>query len=517
MSILIKTIVQKNHYLDSIFLMNATNTMMQVDGVKDVVLVMGTEMNKTVLEEAGALTPEANNASANDLVISLDIEDESVAEIALKSFNDLLSFDVKSEDKEISYPSLKYAKDTVPESNLAFISVPGEYAAQEARNAISQGLNTFIFSDNVSLEDEVDLKQQAEGKGLLVMGPGCGTSVINGVSIGMMSSINKGDVGIVGASGSGIHEIAALLDQQGKGITQAIGTGGRDLSKEVGGITMIKGFQYLQQDKRTKVIVLVSKPPHPETARKIFKLVKESTKPVVIFFLGGDTKEIEESGAYCATTLEEAALIAGKLVDNKNIDKGNFIEKCKSELMEMAKEEKSKLNSEQKYIKGLFCGGTHCEEAILMIQDMVDELYSNISFGNSIKLESAKNSIKHSLIDMGDEEFTKGKPHPVMDPSVLKERIIKEGNDPETAVILLDILLGYGAHEDPVSTIEDTIKDLKKKIKEERRYLSIVASLCGTYSDPQNFEKQKDKLENLGVKVLKSNSQAALLSGLIVL
>jgi succinyl-CoA synthetase alpha subunit len=353
-------------------------------------------------------------------------------------------------------------------------------------------------------------------KGLLVMGPGCGTSVINHVSIGMMSKIREGNIGIVGASGSGIHQIATLIDRQGFGISQAIGTGGRDLSKEVGGITMGQGIHFLQNDENTEVMVLVSKPPAPSTAEKIFGLVKNSAKPVVIFFLGGDQRQIREAGAHGALTLEEAAMKAIKLANHEAIPSENFIEKCKTELALRAAKEKGRLSPDQKYLRGLFCGGTHSEEAILLLQDMIEDLHANVSFGNCQKLANPHTSIKNTLIDMGDEEFTKGKPHPVIDPSILKERLWKEGSDPEVAVILFDLLLGYGAHPDPVGTIEETLAAIRRKAEEEGRYLSIVASVCGSIQDPQGFEEQKRRMEALGISVLPSSAQATILSGLII-
>ena len=377
-------------------------------------------------------------------------------------------------------------------------------------------MNVFIFSDNVPLPDEVALKRTAREKGLFVMGAGCGNSVINGVSIGLMSRIARGNIGIVGASGSGIHEISMLLDHMGLGISQAIGVGGRDLSGEVGGITMTQGLNYLRDDEATKVIVLVSKPPHPETMGKILGLVRECRKPVVVFFLGGDPNLVREAGAYAPSTLEEAAEMAAKLSRGEEPADTDFIGKCGNELAETAIREKELLSPKQKYVRGLFCGGTHNEEAILMLKGMAPDLHANVRFGNCIFLDNPRVSIGNSLVDMGDEEFTKGRPHPVMDPSILKDRLIKEGTDPEVAVVLFDLLLGYGAHADPVGTIEDALSYIQDKAKAGGRHICLVASLCGTDKDTQGFDNQKQRLEALGVRVLKSNSRAAILSGLIV-
>lgn len=514
---MIKTVVKRNCYLDSIFLMNTAKEVMRIEGVRDAILLMGTDMNKTVLKEVGGLTPEAMAASPTDLIVSLELDDAERFPGVLAALEERLSGGGrKQSEEERTYPSLDRAIDAAPEANLAFISVPGEYAAQEARTALNRGLNAFIFSDNVPLEEEVELKQLASGKGLWVMGPGCGTAVINQVSVGMMSAIRPGCIGIVGASGSGIHQIASLLDRRGFGISQAIGTGGRDLSQEVGGITMSQGIRFLEGDPDTKVIVLVSKPPAPSTAGKIFGLVRGLTKPVVIFFLGGDQRQIREAGAHGASTLEEAASMAIMLAGGEQIPPGSFIEKVKGDLAPQAAEEKARLTPGQKYVRGLFCGGTHSEEAILLLQGMVEDLHANVAFGNCRKLASPHSSVKNSLIDMGDEEFTRGKPHPVIDPSILKERLLKEGSDPEVAVILFDMLLGYGAHGDPAGTIEETLASMRRRAAEEGRHLSIVASLCGSTRDPQGFDEQKRRLEAAGVTVLPSSAQAALFSGLII-
>ena len=513
---MIKTIIRENNYMDSIFLMTVSREINKINGVKNAVVVMGSDMNKTVLKEFGGLTKEAAATTPNDLIISVDIESEDLSTTIEQKINELIlkkSFSVS--DAEVNYRTLFMAADANPEANLTIISVPGEFAAQEIRNTLQRGMNAFVFSDNVPLEEEVELKNFAKEKGLLVMGPGCGTAVINGISIGLMSKVRKGSIGIVGASGSGIQEIAVLVHNYGEGITQAIGTGGRDLSLDVGGITMLQGIEYLAEDPDTKVIVLVSKPPHPKTAKKIYEALPKK-KPIVIFFLGGDPEEIRKTGAYAATSLEEAAYLAVALTRDETIQQTNFISDCKAELMELAAQEKAKLLPTQKYLRGLFCGGTHSEEAVLMLQDLVPDLYSNIHFGKVSPLISRHISIKNTLIDMGDEEFTKGRPHPVMDPSILCDRLLKEAEDPQTAVILFDLLMGHGAHKDPVGTLESTFHEIREKTSKEGRNISIICSVCGTDIDPQNCESQIKQLSELGVHVMPSNSRAAILSGLIL-
>lgn len=516
---MIQTLIKQNNYMDSIFLMRAGKEIGQLAGIKKAVVVMGTELNKTVLAEFGALDDRTKRAGTNDLIVAVDA-DEEVLDAVEVCLEELLAAKVKpaEEDKAEAYVSVQDAAEADPDLNLAVISLPGEFAAYEGIKALKLGMHVFMFSDNVPLEDELEMKRIGREKGLLVMGPGAGTAVIDNISIGLMSKVRRGRIGIVAASGSGLQEVAMLVHNWGEGISQAIGTGGRDLSKEVGGSTMLMGMDFLKKDPDTDVIVLISKPPHPDTMAKMFEAVKVLGKPCVIFFLGGAPEQIRESGAWYASTLEEAAKLAVALVRGEAVEQGDFTATLCRELEPVAKREAALLDKsgEQKYLRGLFCGGTHSEEAVLLLQDFLPDLYSNLRFGKVRMLENRHISVKNCLVDMGDEEFTVGRPHPVMDPSILKERLLQEGTDPETAVLLFDVLLGYGVHEDPVGTFVDTLQEIRNKNTEAGRYVSMVASVCGTDLDPQNYAQQKKRLEDLGVLVLESNGRAALLAGLIV-
>lgn len=347
------------------------------------------------------------------------------------------------------------------------------------------------------------------------MGPGCGTALINGIAVGLMSSVNRGAIGVVGASGSGLQEIASLVHREGLGISQAIGTGGRDLSESVGGVTMLQGLKFLEADKSTEVIVLVSKPPAEKTMKVILQEVSVCRKPVVINFLGGDEESIRRAGAIPAFTLEDAALKAVSLVKGVSVPSYNAAQR-KERLRALADEERRKLTSSQKYLRGLFCGGTHCEEAILILREFINnDVYSNVPLESCIQLKDVKTSHCHSIIDMGGEEFTIGKPHPVIDPSMVKDRLLKEGADSEVAVVLLDIILGYGAHSDPAGVVCGAIHDIKEKARQDGRHLSVVVSVCGTDRDPQGLALQEEKLRQSGAIVMPSNAQASILSALI--
>jgi succinyl-CoA synthetase alpha subunit len=493
-----------------------TKRIMKIEGVANAVVVMGTEMNKTVLAEFGGLTPEAQAASPNDLVVALDLADEAAIGQVMACLTGIQGGKTEAAPKDDAYLTLRLAAEAEPEANLAIISVPGEFAGQEARAALFRGMNVFIFSDNVPIAEEVELKQLAEERGLFVMGPGCGTSVINNISIGVMSKVRKGRIGIVGASGSGIHEIAIQIHRSGLGVSQAIGTGGKDISREVGGSTMIRGLRFLEEDSGTDVIVIVSKPPHPDTMAKVLAEVGKCRKPVVVFFLGGRRGQIEGAGAHCAETLEQAADMAVRLAKGEALPGGDYLAECRRELSAQALAERKKLNPGQRYLRAIFCGGTHSEEAVLMLQDMVPTLHSNLSFGKVRQLANRHVSVENSLVDMGDEEFTKGRPHPVMDPSILNERLMKEGADPEVAVILFDLLFGHGIHRDPVGAIEGSLRAIREKSASEGRYVSMVASLCGTDLDIQGVEDQRKRLQDLGVLIQTGNAKAALLAGLIL-
>ena len=278
-----------NCYMDSILILSVSRELMKLPGVRKAVAVMATDMNKTVVDEFGGTTPAVAAAGANDLIISLDCEDEGVMSAAEDKVRELASgkASAQSAAAELEYRSLAAAKKALPEANICTISLPGEYAGAEARTALANDMNLFIFSD-MDEDEELELKRIAHEKGLFVMGPGAGTAVVNGLSIGLMSKIRRGRIGIVAASGSGLQEVAVLVHQLGEGISQAIGVGGHDLSQKVGGIMFLQAMDYFASDPDTEVLVLVSKPPHPDTARKIYAVMRMSEANVEALLAGED-------------------------------------------------------------------------------------------------------------------------------------------------------------------------------------------------------------------------------------
>jgi succinyl-CoA synthetase alpha subunit len=392
------------------------------------------------------------------------------------------------------------------------ISTPGQFATREAMRALNAGKHVMVFSSDVPIEDEVKLKQLGSQRGLLVMGPDCGTAIMCGIGLGFSNVVRSGAVGIVGAAGTGIQEVASLLDEVG--ITHAIGTGSHDLSDAVGGVTMLAGLQALEADERTKVIVLISKPPSPQVARKILDAVKGLKKPVVVDFIGGDPKVIEDAGAIPATTLEDAAMKAMAVLRGQTFKETKFA-LSEKKIREMVEKETELLTAEQKYIRGLFSGGTLCSEAQLLLKDLIGDVYSNVPLKPELKLPDVHESKSHTCVDMGTEEFVRGVPHPMIDFRFRRERMIKEAKDPETAVILLDVVLGVGANPDPAGELVVAIKEAKETAEKDGRYLPVVASVCGTAGDPQGLAAQQKKLGEAGVVVMPSNAQAVRMAALI--
>ncbi|MCK4648847.1 acyl-CoA synthetase FdrA [bacterium] len=499
---MLKNIVKKNTYQDSVFLMSIAHRVKSLTGIEEVSCLMGTPENKKLLAAVNLLTKEGEEAKSNDFLIAISAWDQKAVEKALEEIKKLLAEkEVRKEEGGAILPkSLSSALNQLPNANLVHISIPGRYVRWEAEKALAKGLNLLIFSDNVSVEDELELKKIAKKKGQLVMGPDCGTAIINGVALGFANVVRKGDIGIVAAAGTGLQEVSCLIHQAGLGISQGIGTGGRDLSKEIGGITMLQGIKVLEYDPDTKIILLISKPPAKEVADRIIKEVKKAKKPFIINFLGSKQGK-ETKRIHFASTLEEAAYKAMALSKREKYKSKVFNER-RERIISLAKREFSKLKNRQKYIRGLFSGGTLCDEAMLILKDLIGDIYSNIPLRSSLKLKDSRLSQENSLLDLGDDEFTKGRPHPMIDFTLRNERIIQEAKDPETAVIFLDIVLGYGAHPDPAHALAPAIKEVKKK------GVSVVVSLCGTEGDPQDYKRQKEELGKMGVVIMPSNAQA---------
>ena len=492
----IKAEIRAGAYYDSVILMQLQRSLVEQPGVIDAGVVMGTDANKEVLEQSGLLVQEVEAAGANDLVIVVNGEDETSAQAALGKVDELVS-SRRGSGGELDYHprSIETAAKMLPDAQWVLVSVPGRFAAGVSRQAMGFNKNIFLYSDNVSLDDEISLKQEAARKGLLVMGPDCGTAIVNGIGLGFANKVRQGPIGVVAASGTGLQQVTLRIHQMGSGITHALGTGGRDLSEAVDAVTARQGLDLMARDPDTKVIVLVSKPPSPKVADTLIAAARSVGKPVVVNFIGYATASRRVDNIFFATTFDETAELAIKLID---VSQDFAVEPDISEFA-----------PGQRYLRGLFSGGTLQYEALLVLQDYVPVVYSNAPLDKKNKLEDSLVSKQHTVIDLGEDEFTVGRLHPMLDNDLRIRRLEKEAADPEVAVILLDVVLGYGAHSDPASELAPAIAAGIKVAREAGRHLEVVAVVCGTDGDPQGMEAQISALEDAGARVETSNDAAA--------
>lgn len=495
-------VIRENQYFDSVFLMGINKKILSADGVIQSAVLMGTKNNKQLLADIDIKGSDIDSATANDLIVAVIAETNQLAEKTLGQFDEILAGS-KSSSTEVELRTIDDGLRLKPQANLAVISVPGEFAAREAQRSLEKGLNVFLFSSNVRVEEELELKTFASDNGLIVMGPDCGTSIINGKGIGFANYIRNGSVGVIGPSGTGLQEFTCLIHHMGAGISHAIGTGSRDLKDEIGGITTFSSLNLLESDSQTEIVAIVSKPAGKKTLEKLLARLEKFNKPVVTCFLGVEQKHIKAGkNLSTASTIDEAAELTISLLNENEI---NIIPEFDNAKLE---QEFSLLNNEQKYIRGLFAGGTFCYQSQQILQKAGFDLHSNEPLKNVKKLEDLEKSIGHTLIDMGDEYYTLGKPHPMIDGTMRSRRILNEAADPETAVILLDFILGFNSSHDPVGEVLDAILRSKRIAKEEKRNIAFIASITGTEEDGQDLNLQKKMLEDAGVLVTLSNASA---------
>ena len=474
--------VRRATYLDSIVLMRISRQIATLPGVEEAGLIIGTPANKEILRDANILGPEGCAAEPGDLIIALRTADARAAESALAEARRLLDQPsaLGTTAAIESSRTMRAAVQRLPAANLALISVPGDFAVAEARKAMELGLHVMIFSDNVPIADEAALKKEARERGLFVMGPDCGTAIIGGVPLGFANVVPAGDIGIIGASGTGIQEVSCLIARAGLGISHAIGTGGRDLKAEVGAITTLMAIDALDADERTKHIVLISKPPAASVARSVLDRVAKSPKPFTICFLGA-TDVALPANARSAPTLRAAAEIV--------VGEGR----------RSTRPSVPRLNG-GRLVRGLFAGGTLCSEAQIVFGQAGLSVASNVPVPGASARTGARGG--HVMIDLGDDEFTRGRPHPMFEPGVRDAPLAEALADRSVGVILLDVVLGYGGHPDPAGHLVAFLAGW-------RRHPVIIASVTGTDADPQPRETQVQKLADAGVIVAGSNADAA--------
>ncbi|GCF95266.1 acyl-CoA synthetase FdrA [Enterococcus florum] len=497
---MLQTVILKNNYQDSINLMLLTNSINELADVQMSQIMMGTDANKDILNNTNLLTEEAKAASPNDLMIVVDSENQQIMDEVLPAVNEFLN-DLSSNNQETqkAASSWQEAMEHLPDANVALFSIPGEYGAAEMETALKNGLHVFSFTDNVAIEDEVRLKKLAHEKGLLMMGPDCGTGIISSIPVAFTNVVSPGNIGVVGASGTGIQEVTTIIDRLGNGVVHAIGTGGRDLSDKVGATTVKDAIVALENHEPTDVICVISKPPAKEVRDEVVQLLQSISKPVVAIFLG-EKPTAHEGKVYLAHTLEETARIAVDLANEEAVKKNYFDP--------MSKPEGASLD-ENKVVKGLYSGGTLAAEAGMMISEA-------LNLEGLIKQEGyILKSHGYDVIDLGDDIYTQGKPHPMIDPEVRINKIHEYAQDAATGIILFDVVLGYGAHPDMASALLPAIQEEQAKAAAENRELYFVATVVGTEKDPQNYQQTVARLKEAGVFVEESNAKAVRLALLL--
>lgn len=480
---MLTTVVQPNRYQDSVALMVLSRALSGLPGVSRATAMMGTPANRAILADTGFGSPQLDAATPADLVISIDAVDRQSCADAASRADELLA-EQASATQTSGIPrvhSLARARALLPDANLALVSIPGEHAAAEARRLLDAGLNVMLFSDNVSLDDEIDLKTRAGRLGLLLMGPDCGTASLGGVPLAFGNLCAPGSVGVVGASGTGTQEVMTQVDRLGAGISHAIGLGGRDLSRQVGGRTALEGLRALDADPATDVVVLVSKPPAPEVRDRIEEAAQRLSKPVVTMFVGA-REHGRRGNVTAATSLAEAAARAVELAGVSSFRP-----------------------APGSGLAGLFTGGTLADEAAVVVDEELGLGVELNSTAPGVVLETGPDRI----VDLGDDVFTRGRPHPMIDPALRAERIAEALADPATAVLLLDVVLGHGSAPDPAGAIAGPIREGLDRAAAEGRDVRVVASVCGTARDEQGLDAQVGALTDAGARVLPSNASAA--------
>lgn len=477
--------VRRATYFDSLVLMRISRQAAALPGVEEAGLMIGTPANKVILREAGVLGPEGEKAEPGDLILALRTSDDAAAQAALAEAKRLLDQPATAGPARglASARTLRGALSALPDANLALISVPGDFAAAEARRALAAGLHTMIFSDNVPVAEEVALKQMARERGLMVMGPDCGTAIIAGVPLAFANVVPRGDIGIIGASGTGIQEVSCLIAHVGQGISHAIGTGGRDLKAEVGAITTLMAIDALDADAATRHIVLISKPPAADVAKLVLDRVAKSAKTFTICFLGADRLSLPDNARAAGTLKEAAELATGRMLGRPSAP--------------------PRSSAHGKLVRGLFAGGTMCSEAQIVLMRAGLPVASNVPVPGAAPMKEAHG--RHVLIDLGDDEFTRGRPHPMIEPAVRDAPLAQALTEGQLGVILIDLVLGYGGHPDPAG-------HLAAMLNNRRSGPLIVASVTGTDADPQPRNVQVETLRQAGIIVAESNADAARLA-----
>jgi FdrA protein len=495
-------VVRKGVYHDSARLMRLRREVGSVHGVRRVAAMMGTPSNRALLRDAGLLTPEGDSASPNDLIIAVEADEIAAAYAGAQAAEAALSTSRSSTLTSPMMPrprTLQAALKMLDAANLALISVPGLYAGLEARKALRAGLHVMLFSDNVPVATEIELKRLALAKGLLLMGPDCGTAIINGVPLGFANVVPRGRIGLAAASGTGLQEVVCLIASAGEGISQAIGVGGRDLSDEVGGLMMGHALDLLDEDQATEVVCVLGKPPGPRTWDRLQDQLAQLKKPCVVHCSGPVSSP--GSSWHATATLENAAQAVVALARGSEPKPTEFTLPSRA-IERLIADAARPMQPSQRFVRGIYAGGTLAYEALGLLQATLPQVVAGVRGGGE----------GHFVVDLGEDVFTVGRPHPMIDGTLRREWILEAAQDSSTAVLLLDVVLGYGAHPDPAGELLPAIQQATRQAQAAGRHLAVVSSVCGTEQDPQRRSAQIDALRAHGVVVMPSNAQAARLA-----
>ncbi|MDA8204110.1 MAG: acyl-CoA synthetase FdrA [Chloroflexi bacterium] len=493
-------------YQDSVVLMEISRQLGAQADVEEAAVLMGTPANVQVLIEAGLLDDQLAAPSSDDVVIGVRARSGEAAEHAIDWARRALTGGVGHGSRVVgrpssSEPAYRGWRGRPEDARLALISVPGPYAAAEAWKALRAGLHVFLFSDHVSVDDEIVLKDAARERGLLVMGPACGTACLSGMPLGFSNAVARGPIGLVAASGTGLQEVMCLIDRLGGGISQAIGTGGRDLSRRVAGRTMKQAIALLEADPGTAVITLISKPPDPHVAADVLSTVAAGGKPAVVCFIG-EQAPAPASGLYPVRTLEEAARRAVELASTSSASvPGDPVVPPAGEPVQL---------------RGLFCGGTLAYEALTILGERLGPVWSNVALDTDRDWQTGRPIPGHLCIDLGAEEFTRGRPHPMIDPAPRAQLLVEMARDPRVGVFLLDVVGGTGCHRDPAGAMVEAIKEARREARSRGGALAFVASVTATDADLSPRRSQVAALERAGVIVAPSNASAARVAARLV-
>ncbi|HEY4420067.1 MAG TPA: protein FdrA [Pseudonocardia sp.] len=486
----------RDTYVDSVIQLSGTRAMREVEGVDWAAAAMATPANLETLAAEGFHLAEIGAAGANDLFLAVRAESDDAAAAAHEAGEAAMLAPRASTEGPSERPirTLGEALERAPDTNVAVVSVPGDYAALEAHKALSAGLDVLLFSDNVSIEDEIALKNRAARLGRLVMGPGAGTAMLGHTCLGFANVVRPGRVAVVAAAGTGAQEAASLVDRWGVGVSHVIGLGGRDLTSAIGGRMALSAVRGLVADEDTDVILLVSKPPAVEVAREVVEAA--AGKQLVAALIGVPDDFEAPEGVVVTRTLEAGAIAAVAAAGGQAAD-------VTERLVERVRERGVALASERTLVRGLFSGGTLCYESLVVLADVLGPVYSNTPIDKSLGLPAPAGA--HTCLDLGEEEYTKGRPHPMIDPEARIALLREQAADPTVAAILLDVVLGYGAHPDPAAELAPVCAEIMADGGPQ-----VITYVLGTDRDPQGYAEQKQAFSRVGCIVTETAARASL-------